>query len=60
MDPPDVASELVFLARHRSDACIHSALRWRDWYARRALMGIALLTLITFAALGVAMPFSRV
>jgi hypothetical protein len=24
MDPPDAASELVFLARHRSDACIHS------------------------------------
>jgi hypothetical protein len=48
------------LARHGSDVCIHSALRWRDCIARRALMGLALLNLITFAALGVAEPFSRV
>jgi hypothetical protein len=51
MDPPDVAIEtFLSLARHGSDACIHSALRWRDRIARRALMGLALLNLITFAA----------
>jgi len=48
--PPDFASELSLLAQQRSDACIHSALRRRGCIARRALMGFALLTLITFAA----------
>jgi hypothetical protein len=51
MDPPDVASKIPFLAQHGSDACIHSALRGVICIARRALMGLALLNLITFAAL---------
>jgi hypothetical protein len=60
LDPPDVASEFIFLTQLRSDAHIHSALRWRDSIPRRALMEFALLALITLAALGVAGVIIRV